>query len=61
MLAQLPPDRVATHLAQAHVRAADGGQRPRVHQPLQWNIGNVHRYTLFSSCREWMICANEFR
>ena len=28
MLAQLFPDRVATHLAQAHVRAADRGQRP---------------------------------
>jgi len=30
------------------------------HQLLQWNIGSVHRNRVFSSCREWMICANEF-
>src|SRR5664279_920487 len=32
-----------------------------VHHPLQWNIGNVHRYTLAGSNREWMISPSEFR
>ena len=30
-------------LRQAQVRAAGRGHRPRKHQPLQWNIGSVHR------------------
>ena len=37
------PDHVRAHRPQAHVRGTDAVDRPRVHQPLQWNIGSVHR------------------
>ena len=32
-----------------------------VHQPLQWNIGSVHRYTESGVCVECTISPNEFR
>ncbi len=32
-----------------------------VHQPLQWNIGSVHRYTDDGSCSEWTISPRAFR
>jgi hypothetical protein len=32
-----------------------------VHQPLQWNIGSVHRYTESGVCAECTISDSEFR
>jgi hypothetical protein len=45
-------------LAQADVARPGGGDGPRKHQPLQWNMGNVHRYTLrcdrpYSVIHQW--------
>ena len=36
-------DRLRLDLAQADVRAAEQRHGPGKHQPLQWNIGSVHR------------------
>ncbi len=32
-----------------------------VHQPLQWNIGNVHRYFVLPSNPLWKVSPNELR
>ena len=36
-------DRRGAHLAQADIGAGNDRHRPGKHQPLQWNIGSVHR------------------